>query len=155
MESGSWETIFPVFRERWWISLSLEHAHRSFKAVTVDLSLACWTSRACAKHQTLHDTVFIPMLVARNGDPLDSRPCPLIYYYEQLLADMRHIVTHLFDVIPRTILNPIPKAHSPPPPRNIKSTPSNNSSSAAPDHYAWRQPKRRRTYLLPMNIFRN
>ena len=105
------------------------------------MPLAGWTSRACAKHQTLHDTVFIPRLVARNGDPLDSRSCPLIYYYEQLLADMRHIVTHLFEVIPRTILNPIPKAHSSPPPRNIKSPPCNSSSSAAPDHYAWRQPK--------------
>ena len=83
----------------------------------------------------------IPMLVARNGNPLDSRPCPLIYYYEQLLEDMRHIITHLFEVIPRTILNPIPKAHSRPIPRNIKSTPSNNAAPAATDHYAWRQTK--------------
>jgi hypothetical protein len=121
--------------------LSLEHAHRTFKAVTVDMPLAIWTSRACAKHQNLHDTMSIPMLVARNGNPLDSRPCPLIYYYEQLLEDMRHIITHLFEVIPRTILNPIPKAHSRPIPRNIKSTPSNNAAPAATDHYAWRQTK--------------
>jgi hypothetical protein len=72
---------------------------------------------------------------------IQLRPCPLIYYYEQLLEDMRHIITHLFEVIPRTIMNPIPKAHSSSSLRNIKSTSSNSSSSAVPDHYAWRQPK--------------
>ncbi len=119
----------------------LEHAHRSFKAVTQNMPLSAWTTRACAKHQPLHDTVLIPRLVAKDGNPLDSRPCPLIYYYEQLLEDMRHIVTHLFEVIPRTIWNPISKAHSSSPLRNIKSTSFNSSSSTAPDHYAWRQPK--------------
>ncbi len=121
--------------------MSLEHAHRSFKAVTQNMPLSGWTSRARAKHQAMHDYMQIPKLVAKEGNPLNTRPCPLIYYYEQLLEDMRHIVTHLFEVIPRTILNPIPKAHSSSPLRNIKSTPSNSSSSAAPDRYAWRQPK--------------
>jgi hypothetical protein len=35
--------------------VSLEHAHRSFKAVTLNMPLSGWTSRACAKHQTMHD----------------------------------------------------------------------------------------------------
>ncbi len=136
----------------------LEHAYRSFKAVTQDMPLAGWTSRACAKHQSLHDTVLIPMLVAKDGNPLDSRPCPLIYYYEQLLADMRHIVTHLFEVIPRTILNPIPKAHSSPPPGT-----SNQPLPLVPPLLLLiitlgvnpRAQKARRTYLRPMNISRN
>jgi hypothetical protein len=78
----------------------LKHAYRSFKAVTQNMPLSGWTTRACAKHQTLHDTMRIPKLVAKDGNPLDSRPCRLIYYYEQLLEDMWHIVTHLFEVIP-------------------------------------------------------
>ena len=44
-------------------------------------------------------------LVAKDGDPLTTRPYPLIYYYEQLLKDMRHIITHHFETIHRTILN--------------------------------------------------
>ena len=138
--------------------MSLEHAYRSFKAVTLDMPLAGWTSRACAKHQSLHDTVLIPMLVAKDGNPLDSRPCPLIYYYEQLLADMRHIVTHLFEVIPRTILNPIPRlillhlpgtSNQPPPimpPLLLLIITLGDNPRAQ---------KARRTYLRPMNIFRN
>ena len=89
--------------------LRLEHAHRSFTAVTSNMPLSGWTSRACAKHQIMHDLTNIPKLVARDGNPLNTRPCPLIYYYEQLLQDMRHIVTHHFETIHRTILNPIPK----------------------------------------------
>ena len=121
--------------------MSLEHAHRSFKAVTLNMPLSGWTSRACAKHQTLHDNTQIPKLVAKDGDPLTTRPCPLIYYYEQLLEDMRHIITHHFETIPRTILNPIPKPTIASPPRNSRTAPSNNSSSSTPDRYAWRQPK--------------
>jgi hypothetical protein len=65
--------------------MSLEHAHRSFKAVTQNMPLSGWTSRACAKHQAMHDYMQIPKLVAKEGNPLNTRPCPLIYYYEQLL----------------------------------------------------------------------
>ncbi len=82
----------------------------------------------------------IPKLIAKDADPLNTRPCPLIYYYEQLLEDMMHIITHHFEVIPRTILNPIPKAQISSPPRNTRSIPSNSSSSATPDRYAWRKP---------------
>jgi hypothetical protein len=90
--------------------LNLEHAHRSFTAVTRDLPISGWVSRACAKHQTSHQTVLIPTLVAKEGDPLTTRPCPLIHYYEQLLEDMKHIITYMFEPIPRTILTPIPEA---------------------------------------------
>jgi hypothetical protein len=67
----------------------------------------------------------------------------LIYYYEQLLEDMRHIITHNFEPIHRTILNPIPKPStiSSSSLRNIKTIPPNSSSSSTPDRYAWRQVK--------------
>ncbi len=120
----------------------LEHAHRSFKAVTSNMSISGWTSRACAKHQTMHDYMGIPKLVAQDGDPRNTRPCPLVYYYEQLLEDMMHIVAHGFESIPRTILNPIPKVQTSSSLRKTGSAPPNNSPSSTPDHYAWRQPKR-------------
>jgi hypothetical protein len=53
---------------------------------------------------------------------------------------MRHIVTHHFEPIHRTILNPIPKPTISSPPRNSRTAPANNSSST-PDRYAWRQPR--------------
>jgi hypothetical protein len=122
--------------------LRVEHAHRSFTAVTLNMPLSGWTSRACAKHQSLHDLMDIPKLISKDGNPLNTRPCPLIYYYEQLLQDMRHIVTHHFEIIPRTILNPIPKSTISSPPRNTRTAPPpNNSSSSTTDRYAWRQPK--------------
>ncbi len=65
-----------------------------------------WVSRACAKHQVIHGTTKIQLLVAKEGDPLTTRPCPLIYYYEQLLEDMKHIVTHMFETIPITKNHP-------------------------------------------------
>jgi hypothetical protein len=68
--------------------VSLEHAHRSFKAVPLNMPISGWTTRACAKHQAMHDHMQIPMLVAKDGNPLNTRPCPLICYYEQLLEDM-------------------------------------------------------------------
>jgi hypothetical protein len=89
----------------------------------------------------MHDTMNIPKLIAKDGDPLNKRPCPLIYYYEQLLEDMRHIITHHFETIPRTILNPIPKPIISSPHRNSRTAPSNSSSSSTPDRYAWHQPK--------------
>jgi hypothetical protein len=51
-----------------------------------------------------------PVACRKDGDPLTTRPCPLIYYYEQLLEDMKHIIAHMFEPIPRTILTPIPEA---------------------------------------------
>jgi hypothetical protein len=89
----------------------------------------------------MHDRMGIPKLIAKDGNPLITRSCPLIYYYEQLLEDMRHIITHHFETIPRTILNPIPKPTISSPPRNSRTAPSNSSSSSTPDRYAWRQPK--------------
>ena len=134
---------FPLTRNAGASVLRLEHAHRSFVAVTADMPISGWTSRACAKHQILHGMVKIPKLVARDGDPLSTRPCPLIYYYEQLLEDMRHIITHNFEPIHRTILNPIPKSSttSSPSLRNSKTIPPNSSSSSTPDRRAWRQVK--------------
>ncbi len=97
-------SYFPLSANAGGSVLRVEHAHRSFKAVTTNMPLSGWTSRACAKHQTMHDHMDIPKLVAKDGDPLKTRPCPLIYYYEQLLEDMRHIVTHRFETIHRTII---------------------------------------------------
>jgi hypothetical protein len=54
--------------------LNLEHAHRSFMAATRDLPIFGWVSRACAKHQNSHRSVLIPILVAKEGDPLTTRP---------------------------------------------------------------------------------
>jgi hypothetical protein len=124
--------------------MTLERAHRTFKAVTANMSISGWMSRACAKHQSMHDLMSIPKLVGRDGDPLNTRPCPLICYYEQLLEDMLHIVTHNLEPIPRTILNPIPKVQSSSPSRNSGPVPTSPSkkSSSAPDRYAWRQPRR-------------
>jgi hypothetical protein len=132
---------FPLTEHAGGMVMRVEHAHRSFKAVTSNLPLSGWTSRACAKHQFMHDMMSIPKLIARDGDPLNTRPCPLIYYYEQLLEDMKHIVTHRFEPIQRTILNPIPESTTSSPLMNNKTTPPNNSSSSTPDRHAWRQPK--------------
>ena len=109
--------------------VNLEHAHRTFNALTKELPISGWVSRACAKHQGIHERTAIPLLVARDGDPLTTRPCPLIYYYEQLLEDLKHIVTHMFEPIPRTIVNPIPEAQRTPPARRIRSAPIASSTS--------------------------
>ena len=154
-KSALGQSYFPLTRDAGASVLRVEHAHRSFKAVTLNMPLSGWTSRACAKHQMMHDQMGIPKLIARDGNPLNTRPCPLIYYYEQLLDDMRHIITHHFETIPRTILNPIPKPAISSPPRNNRTAPSNSSSSSVPDPYAWRQPRMReikRRHLPPMNI---
>jgi hypothetical protein len=138
-------SYFPLSRNAGGSVLRVEHAHRTFKAVTLNMPLSGWTSRACAKHQIMHDMTNIPKLIARDGNPLNTRPCPLIYYHEQLLEDMRHIITHHFETIPRTILNPIPKPTISSPSRNSRTAPSNSSSSSTPDPYAWRQPKSARS----------
>jgi hypothetical protein len=141
--------------------LYVEHAHRTFKALTRDLPISGWVSRACAKHQTMHWSTRIPMLVAKDGDPLTTRPCPLIYYYEQLLEDMKHIVTHMFEPIHRTILTPIPEAQISSPTRKSRSAPTASSSSIVARQlnsilgaYKRKQGAKRRP-LRPMNIFRN
>ncbi len=129
----------------------LEQAHNTFKAVTTNMPISGWMSRACAKHQTTHDLVGIPKLVGRDGDPLIWRQCPLIYYYAQLLEDLLHVVAHDFEPIPRTILNPIPKAQSSSSSLSSSSLSGNSGSaqippsknpSSASDRYAWRQPRR-------------
>ncbi len=56
--------------------IPLETAHRTFKAIASGMSIAVWVSRACAKYQSMHDRMGIPMPVAKNGDPLATRPCP-------------------------------------------------------------------------------
>ncbi len=140
--------------------MSLEHAHRTFKALTRDLPISGWVSRACAKHQSIHRSTLIPLLVAKDGDPLTTRPCPLIYYYEQLLEDMKHIVTHMLEPIPRTILTPIPEAQISSPSRKSRSAPTASSSSsvAATEQYTWRTQKKAKAERRPpllMNISRS
>ncbi len=108
----------------------IEHAHRSFTAVTRNLPISGWVSRACAKYQTSHLLLRIPTLVAKEGDPLTTRPCPPIYYYEQLLEDLKHIVTHLFEPTRRTIPTPIQDTPVSPPARKSRSVPTGGSSSA-------------------------
>jgi hypothetical protein len=126
--------------------MSLEHAHRTFKALTKDLPISGWVSRACAKHQGIHGRTLIPLLVAKDGDPLTTRPYPLIYYYEQLLEDMKHIIAHMFEPIPRTILTPIPEAQMSSPSRKSRSVPTASSSSmvAANEQHTWRTQKKAR-----------
>jgi hypothetical protein len=109
--------------------MRIEHAHRTFKALTQNMPISGWVSRACAKHHADHDTLRIPTLVAKDGDPLETRPCPLIYYYEQLLEDMKHIVTHNFETIPRIILEPIPRTPVDSPSRKSRSAPTVSSSA--------------------------
>ncbi len=41
---------FPLSESAGGSALRVEYAHRSFKAVTVNMPLSGWTSRACAKH---------------------------------------------------------------------------------------------------------
>jgi hypothetical protein len=110
--------------------MRIEHAHRTFKALTMNMPISGWVSRACAKHHADHDILRIPTLVAKDGDPLETRPCPLIYYYEQLLEDLKHIVTHNFETIPRTIFEPIPKGPEGTPSEKNRSTPAAGSSSS-------------------------
>jgi hypothetical protein len=68
------QAYFPLSEHASGSVMRLEHAHRTFKALTVDMPISDWTSRACAKHQTMHDYMDIPKLVAKNGDPLNTRP---------------------------------------------------------------------------------
>jgi hypothetical protein len=109
--------------------MPLELANRSFKAVTTNLSIAVWVFRACAKHQRTHEHVDIPMLVAKNGYPLKTRPCPPIYYYEQLLEDLKHVVALNFEPILRTISNPVPQSSGSPLRRKSRSAPNSPSSA--------------------------
>jgi hypothetical protein len=128
--------------------MRIEHAHRTFKALTLNMPISGWVSRACAKHHADHETLRIPTLVAKDGDPLEIRPClPLIYYYEQLLEDMKHIVTHNFETIPRTILEPIPRTPVDSPSRKSRSAPTASSSSSvsASEQHTWRTQKKTRS----------
>ncbi len=136
---------FPYLHAAGGSVLSLEHAHRTFKALTRDLPISGWVSRACAKHQAVHARTFIPLPVAKDGDPLNTRPCPLIYYYEQLLEDMKHIVTYMFEPIyTKEILTPITDAPLSPLSRKSRSAPATSSSSvvAANEQHTWRTQKR-------------
>jgi hypothetical protein len=76
-------SYFPFRRLAGGMVLRTEHAHRTFKALTLNMPISGWVSRACAKHHADHSTLQIPTLVAKDGDPLETRPCPLIYNYEQ------------------------------------------------------------------------
>jgi hypothetical protein len=81
---------------------NIEHAHRSFTAVTRNLPISGWVSRACAKHQTSHLLLRIPTLVAKEGDPLTTRP--FSYHRHQ-----RRYLHHLHLSRPR-----LPFQHHPP-----------------------------------------
>ena len=72
-KSALGQSYFPLTRDAGASVLRVEHAHRSFKAVTLNMPLSGWTSRACAKHQVMHDNtrIQIPKLVAKDGDPFD------------------------------------------------------------------------------------
>ncbi len=120
---------FPFKQIAGGMVLRIEHAHRTFKALTLNMPISGWVSRACAKHHSDHVLLDIPTLVAKECNPLDTRPCPLIYYYEQLLEDMKHIVTHRFETIPRTIMEAIPRAPSDSPSRKSRSAPATGTSS--------------------------
>ena len=72
-KSALGQSYFPLSENAGGSIISLEHAHRSFKAVTLNMPISGWTSRACAKHQVMHDNtrIQIPKLVAKDGDPFD------------------------------------------------------------------------------------
>ncbi len=91
------QRYYPLLEHAGGTVMMLERAHSTFRAVTANMPISGWVSRACAKHQSMHDLINIPKLVGRDGDPLNTRPCPLIYYYEQLLEDLLHIATHNFE----------------------------------------------------------
>jgi hypothetical protein len=145
-KSALGQDYFPFGKYAGGSVLSREPAHRTFKALTRDMPISGWVSRACAKHEGIHGTRKIPLLVAKEGDPLTTRPCLLIYYYEQLLEDMKHIVTNLFEVIPRTILTPIPTAKPSAPSRKSRSAPAANASSAVTSTGSdvWRTQRKKR-----------
>jgi hypothetical protein len=72
---------------------------------------------------------------------------PIDILYEQLLEDMKHIVTHMFEVIPRTILTPIPGAQTSSPSRKSRSAPTTSSSSLVTEtgQNTWRTQKKTRS----------
>jgi hypothetical protein len=70
-------SYYPVSRDAGGAVMSLEHAHRTFKAVTLNMLISGWVSRAYAKHQIMHDMLSIPKLVAKDGDLLKTRPVSL------------------------------------------------------------------------------
>ncbi len=59
---------------------------------------------------------------------------------------MKHIVTHMFEPIPRTILTPILEAQISSPSRKSRSAPTTSSSSsvAATEQHTWRSQKKTR-----------
>ena len=58
-KSALGKSYFPLRHDAGGSVLRIEHAHRSFKAVTLNMPLSGWTSRACAKHQMMHDSMDI------------------------------------------------------------------------------------------------
>ncbi len=107
-------------------------------------SIACWVSRACASHQDTHKITRIPMLVARDGDPCETRACPLILYYEQLLKDPKHVLSTCLEPVERTILESIPRTVSAPLQSMNSPSSISSSSSTEPDHEVWHQKRRSR-----------
>ena len=94
----------------------IENALKTFENVVAGKNLVCWITRACAKHESVHSLAGIPRLIVRGGDSATTRACPLKYYYEQLLEDLKHVITINFEPVRRTIREPIPKAAPSPAP---------------------------------------
>jgi hypothetical protein len=112
----------------------IDHALRTFRALVVDLSISSWISRACAKHQFIHDWAQIPKLVAsyyRKSENVTHRTVPLVYYYDQLIVDFRHILWQPEEQVMSVTVPPV-------------NAPSHTASSAASsrtvlDHQVWHQ----------------
>ena len=115
----------------------IENALKTFENVVAGKSLACWITRACAKHETVHEMTRIPRLIAKSGDPAATRACPLKYYYEQLLEDLKHVVMVNFEPVRRTIFEPIPKT-TPSCATDPKSTQEPATTRGAMDNNAWK-----------------
>ena len=130
----------------------IENALKTFENVVAGKNLVCWITRACAKHESVHSLAGIPRLIVRGGDSATTRACPLKYYYEQLLEDLKHVITINFEPVRRTIREPIPKAApSPAPASGPKPTQGSAQTKGVTDTNAWRtqrSTRRKKTALV-------
>ena len=128
----------------------IENALKTFENVVAGKNLVCWITRACAKHESIHSMAQIPRLIVRDGDPATTRACPLKYYYEQLLEDLKHVVAINFEPVKRTIMEPIPKT-APSPAPGPKPTQGSSQTRGVADNNAWktqRSTRRKKTALV-------
>ena len=146
------KAYYPLRSSRPLVSVveRIEDALKTFENVVAGKNLVCWITRACAKHENTHSMTDIPRLIVRDGDPETTRACPLKYYYEQLLEDLKHVVAVNFEPVKRTILEPIPKT-APSPAPGPRPTQGSAPTKGVVDNNAWktqRSTRRKKTALV-------